>query len=78
MNKQLNILLADDNPDDRALVIRALSEEFPDSQFRQVTDPHQLTQALEFGPWYLVVTDYQLRWSDGLQVLTSVKSRWPE
>src|SRR6185436_8991999 len=36
------------------------------------------TQALEFGPWDLVVTDYQLHWSDGLQVLTSVKSRWPE
>ena len=74
----LNILLVDDNPDDRSLVVRALSGEFPDCQFSQVTELSQLTLALERGPWDLVVTDYQLRWSDGLRVLKSVKSRWPE
>src|SRR2546426_1512910 len=78
MNRVLNILLVDDNPDDRSLVIRELSEEFPDGQFSQVTDLRQLTLALERGPCDLVVTDYQLRWSDGLKVLMSVKSRWPE
>ena len=72
------MLIADDNPDDRSLVIRKLSEEFPDCQFSQVTELSQLTLALERGPWDLVVTDYQLRWSDGLRVLKSVKSRWPE
>jgi len=74
----LNTLLVDDNPDDRSLVIRALSEEFPEGQFTQVIDLNQFTLALERGPLDLVVTDYQLRWSDGLNVLKSVKSRWPE
>jgi PAS domain S-box-containing protein len=74
----LNILIVDDNPDDRSLVIRELSEEFADCQFSQVAEPSQLTLALGRGPWDLVVTDYQLRWSDGLRVLSSVKSRWPE
>jgi len=74
----LNILLVDDNPDDRSLVVRALSGEFPDCQFSHVTELSQLTLALGRGPWDLVVTDYQLRWSDGLRVLMSVKSRWPE
>jgi len=78
MNRILNVLLADDNPDDRALVVRALSEEFPGCRFTQVTNLRQLSLALERAPVDLVVTDYQLCWTDGLKVLKSVKSRWPE
>jgi PAS domain S-box-containing protein len=78
MNRALKILLVDDNPDDRSLVIRELREEFPKGQFSEVTGPGELTLSLERGPWDLVVTDYQLRWSDGLRVLMSVKGRWPE
>src|SRR5881397_1077459 len=78
MKRVLNILLVDDNPDDRSLVIRKLNQEFPGCQVSQVTDLRQLTLALERGLWDLVVTDHQLRWSDGLRVLTSAKSRWPE
>src|SRR5947208_5120608 len=78
MNGILNILLVDDNPDDRALAIRELNREFPDRQYHQVTDLKQFTRALERGPWDLVVTDYRLRWSDGLSVLKAVKERWPD
>src|SRR5437879_11572573 len=77
MNGPLSILLVDDNPDDRALVIRELSREFPDRHFCPVTDHNELLHALERGPWDLVVTDYQLNWSDGLTVLMAVKNRWP-
>ncbi len=77
MNGPLSILLVDDNPDDRALVIRELSREFPDRHFCPVTDHNELSQALERGPWDLVVTDYQLNWSDGLTILMAVKNRWP-
>jgi PAS domain S-box-containing protein len=72
------VLLVDDNPEDRALVVRALSQKLPRHQFSHVTDLGQLTMALERGPWDLVVTDYQLRWSDGLAVLLAVKTRWPD
>jgi response regulator RpfG family c-di-GMP phosphodiesterase len=78
MNRILNVLLADDNPDDRSLVVRALSEEIPDCRCIQVTNLRQLSLALEGAPGDLVVTDYQLCWTDGLKVLKSVKSRWPE
>src|ERR1044071_3773984 len=78
MNGVLSFLLVDDNPDDRALVIRELSREFPESQFTPVVDFLQLTTALNRASWSLVVTDYQLRWSDGLTVLMAVKSRWPD
>lgn len=78
MKGALSFMLVDDNPDDRALVIRELSREFPAGQFTHVADFLQLTTALQRGPWSLVVTDYQLRWSDGLTVLTAVKNRWSD
>ena len=78
MNSQLHILLVDDNPEDRALVIRALRRDFPNLQINQVTDAKQFAHTLESGNGDLVITDYQLRWSDGLAVLRAIKARLPE
>ena len=78
MNDMLQILLVDDNPDDRALVMRELSKEFPNSQFRHVKDLPTLISALEAGPCDVVITDYQLLWTDGITVLNAVKARRPE
>ena len=78
MDDKLQILLVDDNPDDRALVMREISREFPDSQFEQATNSKELAQAIESRRWDLVVTDYQLRWTDGITVLLAVKVQWRE
>jgi PAS domain S-box-containing protein len=78
VNDILKILLVDDNPDDRALVSRELSREFHACQFRTVIDGKDFAMALESGPWGMVITDYQLRWSDGITVLLAAKVRWPE
>ena len=78
MEDFLNILIVDDNPDDRALVMRELSREFPNAHFVPVPDGRTLFRALQSGPCDLVTTDYQLRWSDGITVLLAVKVRWPE
>jgi len=78
MNDQLNILLVDDNPEDRALVIRELRRDFDNLRVNQVTDAKHFAQALESGYGDLVITDYQLRWSDGLAVLRAIKARWSE
>src|SRR2546425_998081 len=69
----LDVLLVDDNPDDRAQAIRELSRVLPDRQYHQVTDLKQFTRALERGSWDLVVTDYRLRWSDGFTILMPSK-----
>src|SRR5438093_8355365 len=73
----IRVLLVDDNPEDRALAIRELRRDFPDAQIIEITDAKHLELALDSGRPDLVITDYQLRWTDGLAVLRAVKARWP-
>lgn len=77
-DKKLRILLIDDNPDDRNLVIRELKREFSSPEVIQIFDPRGLSLAL--GSWDvdIVITDFQLRWTDGLKVLKQIKSRHAE
>ncbi|MEH1826832.1 MAG: response regulator [Nostoc sp.] len=74
----LHILLIDDNPHDRLLTIHALEQDFSDVQIKQVIRPEELNEALSTGNFDVVITDYQLRWSDGITVLQKFKSRYPE
>src|SRR5437764_8913540 len=69
------ILLVDDNPDDRALAIRALRQDEPALRVAEITSSEAFEQALTAGDFDVVVTDYLLRWSDGLTVLRRVKER---
>jgi PAS domain S-box-containing protein len=73
----VRILLVDDNRDDRALVVRSLAAQHPTLEVVEVTDPDTLTVGLARPP-DVVITDYQLRFSDGLTLLRQVKSIWPE
>ncbi|WP_414572455.1 EAL domain-containing protein [Nostoc sp. CCY 9925] len=73
----LRLLLIDDNEQDRALVIRKLKSEFSDIQIEQVATAQQYQQAMEAGNFEFVITDYSLRWSDGLAILDQIKSRYP-
>jgi len=70
-------VLIDDNPDDRALVLRELEREFPGLSVEHVLDARGFAALLERGGFDLVVTDYQLRWTDGLSVLNEIKRRYP-
>lgn len=73
----LRILLVDDNPDDRALVIRTLRQEFPRVEIEQVSDAEGLAAALERFDHDLCITDFQLLWTDGLRVLHRVRAKDP-
>src|SRR5690348_16211864 len=72
------VMLVDDSPDDRALVARELLKEFPDVQTFQVTTLTQLEAAILEPGIDLVITDYHLRWSTGLEVLKLIRARHPE
>ena len=72
------LLLVDDNPEDRLLILRELSREFPKLQAQEIIDTEGLNHVLNTGNFDLVITDYQLRWNEGLTVLREVKSRYPD
>jgi len=72
------VLIVDDNPHDRVLVIRELQRDFPQLQAIEIANPQSLNRELNSGPFDLVVTDYQLFWTDGLQIIPKVKALWPE
>ncbi|MGH8372079.1 MAG: EAL domain-containing protein [Gammaproteobacteria bacterium] len=76
--RPLCVLLADDNPDDRALVVRELSKDIPDLEVIHVVDQAQLDAAFAEARFDLVVTDFHLRWITGLDVLRLIKARFPK
>jgi len=77
MNVPLRILLIDDNPDDRVLVMRALKKEF-DIEVEQIKDPEGFNKALKKGNFDIVITDYQLKWDNGIHILEKIKSRYTD
>src|SRR2546427_2774975 len=78
INTALRVLIIDDNPDDRALVMRELGLEYLDLHVRQITEEQAFADALQGGNFDLVITDSHLRWTDGLSVLRAVKARHPD
>ncbi len=75
----IRVLLVDDSQDDRAISVRELTRHFPEIAITQVSSIQSLDQALESsGVFELLITDYQLVWSDGIRVVAQVKQRWPE
>ncbi len=73
----LSILLIDDNPNDRLMIDRELRKTFPDLEIKSAIDAQTLEQVLAAGGFDLVITDYQLHWSDGLTILKQVQRRYP-
>jgi two-component system CheB/CheR fusion protein len=72
------VLLIDDTPDDRALVARELRRHFGDIGILQAGTPEALADAIEQGRFDFTITDYRLRFSDGITVLRELKRRYPE
>jgi PAS domain S-box-containing protein len=77
MTQPLRVLLIDDNRSDRTLISRELQREFPQLQIQEIVDARDFEQAIANDGFDAIVTDYQLRWSDGLKVLQTVKAHYP-
>ena len=74
----MRVLLIDDNPDDRALIRRELERHFPDFDIQDVRAEIDFRRALDRPPLELVITDFDLRWSTGIEILERVKQRYPD
>ena len=77
MQPTLRILLVDDNPHDRGMVRRELRNEFGEIRFKEVINESELAAALARAEFDIVITDYQIRWTNGLNVLRAVRERLP-
>ncbi|MDZ8026458.1 MAG: ATP-binding protein [Nostoc sp. DedQUE11] len=77
MTQVLRILIIDDNPGDRALVMRELRREFPQLQAQEIREAAGFASAIAAGEFDLVITDYQLGWSTRLEVLHTIKQQYP-
>lgn len=75
---KVRILLVDDNYDDRLLIAHALEQEFPEVQLQEVFKAQDLELALSSRQFDLVITDYELRWTDGLTVVQTIKNLYPD
>ena len=73
----MKFLILDDSTADRELIIHKLYREFPGTTFVEVGRENQLEQALEEDGYDIVLTDYQMHWTDGLQILKTLKKRYP-
>lgn len=74
----VKVIVIDDNPDDRALVHRELHREHGKYELSEVSSLEQFTEFLKNSEFDLVITDYQLGWSDGLEILREIKLRRPD
>ncbi|MEG4853428.1 response regulator [Microcoleus sp. B5-D4] len=61
----VHILVMDDNLTDRLLVKRELERQFSQLQITEIFDDRLFGKARNRGRFHLVITDYQLRWTNG-------------
>jgi DNA-binding NtrC family response regulator len=74
----LRIVLLEDNPHDRLLIQRSLDKEFPGAEVTMVMDEPGWREVLANPSRFdLVITDYQLRWTTGLDIIRQSKSHDP-
>ena len=75
MKTDLRLLLVDDNPSDRQLVARELGKEFQSVAFLEPINWREFETSLRQETFDLVITDYQLLWTTGLDILRTVRQQ---
>ena len=78
LTQRLRILLINDDSDERILIIQQLEQEFDEVHIEQILDARGLTQLINSENFDLVITDYDLTWTNGIEVLRAIKARYPE
>ena len=71
----MRVLVIDDSPYDRELVMRAIQRSFPDATFVEVLHEQAFDEALRDLDYALVCTDYYLKWTTGLDIVQAIRAR---
>jgi len=74
----MRLLLIDDDPDDRLLIIRELHKQFNSIAITEVSEEVEFEITLNNWNFDIVITDYNLQWSDGLDIFERIKIEHPE
>lgn len=74
----VRVLLVEDNPDDRFLISRGIQRGLISPYIIEAHQKEHLDQAIQTGEFDVVVTDYNLGWTDGIAILKAVKQHWPQ
>lgn len=77
-SQPLKVLLVDDDPEMLSLIKKVLERDFRQVNIKQITDEAQWQQSLGRCDFDVVITDYMLRWSNGIQIAQQVKGQNPE
>jgi signal transduction histidine kinase len=78
MGAPLRLLFISNDPAVLEAVAAALRLTFPGLEATGAHDTAALDRALDHGGYDVVITDYQLHWTDGPAVVGTIKARWPE
>lgn len=73
----MRIIVIDDNPHDRALVVHELDALYPHAELVEPENMQAFEAALDASVPNLVVTDLNLDWANGRETLAMVKARHP-
>jgi two-component sensor histidine kinase len=74
----IRVLLIDDNPADRDLLMRHLCRSFDAIDCTEIFRRRDFETALVQGGFDVVITDYQLQWADGLSILHQCLKSHPD
>ncbi len=73
----LDILIIDDEESDRVLVRNEIEKVFPDCEITETGTEKELKD-IDYGDFDVIITDYRLRWNNGLDILKDIKKGYPD
>ena len=71
----MRFLLIDDSPYDRELMKRTIQQAFPAATYVEILHQQAFEEAMRELDYTLVFTDYQLKWTTGLEILKAIRAR---